>query len=386
MDLDIDDGLHAGDPTACDACLRRTVLVAELGTRIQRVAYGPNRARPGELLSLSDDELVEAVAGSAGAEILEHCAAVEPADVRGDLELAGLWACCHHDPSYPPGLAEAPDAPAMLSGAGDPFLLRRLVPERSVTIVGARRAGRYGLEVARTLCSELAAAGMIVVSGLANGIDAAAHEGALTGGGMTVAVLAGGADRAAPRSQLRLYRRVRQSGLVLSEALPGARPYKWSFPARNRIMAAIAAMTVVVEAATKSGSLITAELAQDLGRELGAVPGPVTSSLSSGANALLAEGAAIVRDAGDVLDAMLGPGRARPRAASGPAIDEPLRRAIRYVEAGNGTADALAAESGLSAAEAVAALGRLELLGYARAGADGRYARTTLTPPPAAGA
>ena len=204
-----------------------------------------------------------------------------------------------------------------------------------MTVVGARRASSYGREVARELARELAAAGQVVVSGLAFGIDACAHRGALEGGGLTVAVLGCGADVSYPAAHRSLWRRVGELGLVLSELPPGTGAWRWTFPARNRIMAALAGMTVVVEAAERSGSLITADLAADLGRDLGAVPGPVGSRLSAGPNHLLAGGACVVRDAQDVLDAMLGAG-ARPLDRIGPAARAGARRGPRSGGAGGG--------------------------------------------------
>ena len=187
-----------------------------------------------------------------------------------------------------------------------------------MTVVGSRRATGYGRQVARDLSRELSTAGMIVVSGLAFGIDACAHRGALDAGGPTIAVLGCGPDTSYPAAHRSLWGRIAETGAVISELPPGSTPWRWSFPARNRVMAALAGMTVVVEAAARSGSLITADLAAELGRDLGAVPGPVTSRASAGPNELLAGGACVVRDAQDVLDAMLGAG-VRPSAARRPA-------------------------------------------------------------------
>jgi DNA processing protein len=218
---------------------------------------------------------------------------------------------------------------------------------------------------------------MVVVSGLAFGIDGCAHRGALDAG-RTIAVLGCGPDVAYPASHRSLWRRIGEVGLVISELPPGATPWRWTFPARNRIMAALAGMTVVVEAARRSGSLITTDLAADLGRDLGAVPGPVTSRASAGPNALLASGAHVIRDAQDVLDAMLGPGR-RPINDSVPSLDPQLELALAAVEAGESTCDAVATETGLSGPTAAAALARLELLGYLTCSSLGTYSRT-LTP------
>jgi DNA processing protein len=217
---------------------------------------------------------------------------------------------------------------------------------------------------------------MVVVSGLAFGIDGCAHRGAIDAG-RTIAVLGCGPDTAYPAAHRSLWRRICEEGLVLSELPPGAAPWRWTFPARNRIMAALAGMTVVVEAAARSGSLITADLAADLGRDLGAVPGPVTSRASAGPNNLLAGGACVVRDAQDVLDALLGAGATRLD-RSGPALDRHLTEALATVEAGESSCDGVAAVLGLSGPDAAAALARLELLGYVSCSTVGVYSRTLL--------
>jgi DNA processing protein len=246
-------------------------------------------------------------------------------------------------------------------------------------VVGTRRASSYGLEVATALGRGLAAAGVTVVSGLALGIDAAAHRGALDAAGPTVAVLGCGADVAYPRTNRALYARIRENGAVVSELPPGARPARWTFPARNRIMAGIGAVTIVVEAAERSGSLITVGFAQDLGREVCAVPGRVTSLIAAGANQLLLEGAHPVRGAADVLDVIFGAGgwngAAEHAAGSEPELEPGLRAVLRAVE-GREPLDEAAGRASLSAAALRAALGRLELLGLIRRDGLGEYERT----------
>src|SRR6201991_688160 len=185
---------------------------------------------------------------------------------------------------------------------------------------------------------------------------------AIDAGGPTIAVLGCGPDTPYPAAHRGLWRRIAETGAVISELPPGSTPWRWSFPARNRAMAALAGMTVVVEAAARSGSLITADLAADLGRDLGAVPGPVTSRASAGPNNLLAGGACVIRDAQDVLDALLGAG-ARRLERSGPPLDPALAAVLTAVEAGEGSCDGVAAALALSGPEAAAALARLELLG-----------------------
>jgi DNA processing protein len=367
------------DPTACPECLRRARLLAHLAPYIEKIATGSPGQRSPELLRLSDADLAEVAAPAVAAQVLARVAAVPERRLAGELTESGCWGCCRHDERFPAGLRDAADGPRALIGRGDPALLERLEPEAAVTVVGARRASAYGREVSRELGRELARAGLTVVSGLAFGIDACAHRGALEGG-LTVAVLGTGADVPYPHSHRSLYRQVCESGLVLSELPPGVTAWRWSFPARNRIMAALAGMTVVVEAAERSGSLITADLAMDLGRDLGAVPGPVGSRLSAGPNNLLAGGACLVRDAQDVLDAMLGPG-ARRLERRGPPLGPGPGAVLESVELGAQTADAVAADTGLSGGEAAAALADLEAGGYVACSLLGVYTRTTLKPP-----
>jgi DNA processing protein len=372
------------EPRACPDCLRRSWLLGALGPYIEKVATGTVGSRSPELLRLSNEDLLAVAAPKVGNQVLGRISALPEATLREELRAAACWATCRHADLYPASLREAADAPWALVGRGDPALLDGLEPFGAVTIVGARRATAYGREIARELGRELAGAGIVVVSGLAFGVDGSAHRGALDTG-RTIAVLGCGPDVAYPASHRSLWRRICERGLVLSELPPGASPWRWTFPARNRIMAALAGMTVVVEAATRSGSLITTDLAADLGREIGAVPGPVTSRASAGPNGLLAGGACLVRDAQDVLDALLGPGRRPLAARAGPELDPALAAALAAVEAGAGSCDAVAAESGLSGARAAAALARLELLGYLACSPLGTYSRTLMSAPLQAG-
>jgi DNA processing protein len=297
---------------ACRECLRRSWLISLLGPYLEmatRESIGP---RSPELLRLGNEELIEAVAPKVGEQVLARVEKLGEDWFAEQLAAADCWAICRHSDGWPPGLREAPNAPWALIGRGDRGLLERLEPEAAVTIIGSRRATSYGREVARELGRELSTTGLVVVSGLAFGIDACAHRGALDAGGRTLAVLGCGPDTAYPAAHRSLWRRIAETGAVVSELPPGSAPWRWSFPARNRIMAALAGMTVVVEAAARSGSLITADLAAELGRDLGAVPGPVTSRASTGPNELLAGGACVVRHGQDVLDAMLGAGAVSP--------------------------------------------------------------------------
>lgn len=366
-------------PSACPECLRRSRLLAHLAPYIEKISTGAVGSRSPELLRLSSEDLAAAAAPKVAAQILGQIDAVPERQLYADLLAAQCWACCRHDPRFPVGLHDAADAPWALIGRGDPALLESLEPEGVVTVVGARRASAYGREVARELARELAAAGLVVASGLAFGVDACAHRGALEAG-LTIAVLGCGADVAYPASHRALWRQICERGLVLSELPPGAGAWRWAFPARNRIMAAMAGMTVVVEAARRSGSLITADLAADLGRDLGAVPGPVNSRGSAGTNELLAGGACLVRGAQDVLDAMLGPG-VRKAERAGPDLEPHLLGVLEAVEQGEETCDAIAARLDLSGADAASALAMLEALGYVSCSLVGVYSRTLLRAP-----
>jgi DNA processing protein len=296
-------------------------------------------------------------------------------------ERGRVWAVRRGEAGYPAALLElGGQAPDRLFGCGDRTAVEGLELGHTVTIVGSRRASSYGLGVAEELGRLLAAAGLVVVSGMARGIDAAAHRGALIAGGTTVAVLGGGADVVYPASQRRLYQDILASGAAISEAPSGQRPEPGAFPKRNRLMAALGAITVVVEAAQPSGSLITARRASELDREVGAVPGPVTSRVSEGTNDLIADGAAPIRGAQDVLDRLLGVG-VETVERCGPPLDPELARAAQAVELGNGTCDAVAVALGAGPGEAAVALARLELLGYVQVDAAGRYTRSALVAP-----
>ena len=259
----------------------------------------------------------------------------------------------------PPLLRAIHDPPARLylRGAGDRELLSRM----AVAIVGARACSTYGAQVARMLGRELAAEGVVVVSGLARGIDCEAHRGALEACGTTVAVLGCGIDRDYPAAHAGLARKIAESSFLVSEYEPGVEPAPWRFPARNRIVAGLCAATVVVEARERSGALITADFALEEGREVFAVPGEITSALSTGTNALLRLGATPLTSAADVLMFL---GLDSPSVAR-PAVSEVAASLLERLPA---AVDQLVRASGLSAGEVAAALAELELAGLAAEG------------------
>lgn len=353
------------EPLACGACLRRAVLLARLAPRIAGLL---DRPRPGlhGLLALEEGELLGAVAGDRADQIASE---FEHFDAEAESERctrAGVEGICRHSPGYPPLLLELHDPPAVLFALGRLAVIERLREEPAVAIVGTRNPSPYGTEVAYSLGRGLGSARVPVVSGLALGIDGTAHRGCLEGKGVPVAVLAGGPDVVYPRRHRRLHERVRECGVVLSELPPGTQPFRWSFPARNRIMAGLARMTVVVEAADPSGSLITTDFARDLGRSVAAVPGRVTSRFARGTNGLLKDGAVPITGTEDVLDELFGAGaRGLPGGPSEPAepADPVLARVLETAE-GLSSVTAIAEATRLSTGEARAALARLEADGY----------------------
>jgi len=273
------------------------------------------------------------------------------------LGASGYRFLARSDEAFPPLLRAIHDPPPglFLRGHGNVELLRR----PAIALVGARACSSYGRQVARRLGRELAGAGLVVVSGLARGVDGEAHRGALEAGGVTIAVLGCGIDRDYPAAHRSLAAEIAESGLIVSEYSPGIEPAPWRFPARNRIVAGLCAATLVVEARERSGALITCDLALEEGREVFAVPGEITSALSAGSNALLRLGATPCTGATDVLESF-GLGPPEPVALElGPAATAVLER----VRAAAATMDELVRATGLSAGELAAVVTELELAG-----------------------
>jgi len=250
------------------------------------------------------NELALAVfASETGAHLLRA-----PESPRWRAHLRSFDARAYEERLAASGLRFTADLPPLLRSIHDPpvgLFVRGAAPldllsRPAVAIVGARACSGYGASVARSIAREIAAAGLVVVSGLARGVDSEAHRGALDAGGTTVAVLGCGIDRDYPAAHAELARRIAETGLIVSEYAPGVEPAPWRFPARNRIVAGLCAMTVVVEARERSGALITADLALEEGREVFAVPGEITSPLSAGTNGLLKLGASPLTSAADL--------------------------------------------------------------------------------------
>jgi DNA processing protein len=317
---------------------------------------------------------------------LEGTAAAEAAGLRAGLDgraclrelgESGLTVLPLGGPGYPRRLADVYDPPFGLVAEGwDAGVAAALTEAPAVAVVGARRATVAGAAFARALAEDLARRGAVVVSGLARGIDAAAHEGALAAGGRTVAVLGCGTACGYPRANRDLRRRLLGSGAVLSEYWPDTPPAPWRFPARNRIVAGLAHAVVVVEAAGRSGALITADFALEGGRPVLAVPNAPWVEASAGCNELLRAGAAVCTCAEDVVaecpDLPWLDGPAGPRGPDLPPGGLPARVLAALREAPR-RADELVAELGAGAGPVAAALGLLEMEGAVARGDGGRW-------------
>ncbi len=352
---------------ACRDCLARAWLLSRLASHLE-VA----RANIDAVLCLDDEGLIGAVAGRQREAVARELMSFDVDAARERCERADMETICRCQPEYPRRLHDLDSAPAVLHVVGGLEHFLELAAGDPVAIVGSRRASRYGLEVAHSLGRGLGAASVAVLSGLALGVDSAAHSGTLDGGGATIAVLPSAADRPYPASKRSLYRRLCVTGVAVSELPPGSEVWRWMFPARNRVIAALAALTIVVEAGEQSGALLTAAMSRRLGHAVGAVPGRVTAPLAAGPHRLLATGAVLIRDAQDALDAVFGAGvrtAIDPRPALG-GVERELLHAIASVD---DTALALA-RAGLTVEDGLAMLASLELSGYVRRQPGGRWA------------
>ena len=259
---------------------------------------------------------------------------------------------------YPQLLSEIADPPACLWTRGD----RSAFSPMGVAVIGARAASQEGLTAAYEIAFDLARAGVVVISGLARGVDAAAHRGALDAGGKTIAVLGTGIDRIYPAENEELFNRIASSGLLVTEFPLGSAPEDWHFPRRNRIISGLSKIVVVVEAREKSGSLITARLAADQGRDVMAVPGSVIAGRNRGANALIRDGAKLVESAVDILQEL--------GMAGGPARRSESPELVEF------TVDEIAEQLKIPAGEALARLLEWELTGEVQRIGSGRFVRT----------
>lgn len=352
--------------------IRLTLLQARLRTPVLRAAEGFGGVEG--FLAAPEGARAEALDALSGprarwlAAILES----QPTGVLESLAELGASVLVAEDPAYPPGLLDLPDAPPCLFALGDPSCLLR----RTVAIVGSREAGIYGTDTAGALARGLAEAGICVVSGLAVGVDAAAHRGAIEGRGATCAVLGSGLDNPYPHANRELRERILTTGgCVVTELVPGTEPTPPEFPRRNRLIAALSLVTVVVGAREQSGALLTAGAALELGRDVAAVPGSVRDPWNRGAHQLIRDGAHVVDGPEAVLE-LIGGASALPSAPLDlAALSEDERRVFLALSHQPVHVDALGADLGLDSGRLAATLTVLLARGLAEPRPGGAWIR-----------
>jgi DNA processing protein len=376
--------MHDDDELRAWLTLLRAPGLGGVGLRMLRQQAGSAYAACGDIRRFRQQAGLEQAA-------LDWIA--RPDLARLDADMAWLGApghrlLCFDEPDFPPQLETIASPPAVLFVAGDPAAL--LMPQ--VAIVGARSATAQGLATARDFARTFSRAGLVVTSGMAEGIDGAAHAGALEAGGATVAVMGTGPDLVYPRKHGKLAARIVENGVIVSEFPPGTEARPGHFPRRNRLIAGLALGTLVVEAGLQSGSLITARLAAETGREVFALPGSIHNPLAKGCHRLIRDGARLVETAAEVIEAMapaaqaLGADlRARLQAADAPGTgmgvatersqDPDYAALLAALEDAPAALDELVARTGLGAAAVSSMLLLLELEGSVVAAGNGRWQR-----------
>jgi DNA processing protein len=358
-------------PDACDDCLARSWLLARLAGHLDVV-----RNQVLALLDLGDDDLIEQVAGRDKAAVRAELDAFDAVAYRDRCGSVGLELICRCDRSYPAHLWALPAEPAVLHVAGGMARFLKLADTHLVALVGGRRASPYALENARSLARGIASANLTVVSGMAAGVDSAAHEGALDARQGTIAVLPSAPQRPYPASVRLLHRRILASGVAISELGPDVSIRRWMFPARSRIIAGLCAMTVVVAAREGSGTLTTAGIVLELKRELGAVPGQITSPLAWGPHQLIKGGARLVTERSDILIPAFGMAPPRQWAPPWPVVAPALRRLFDALADGFDPPQAFE-EAGLDTEAGMAQLAELEVAGHICRHPGGRFSITS---------
>jgi DNA processing protein len=358
--------------------LRRIAVAARAGLTASELA-GVESLATG-LAALDRPDVAELERLGLSMRVSARLAQPDEAAVQADLEWlerSGACLLASIDEGYPPMLRESPDAPAVLYVLGDPHVLR----EPQIAMVGSRQCTPGGRQTARRFASWFAEAGLTVTSGLALGIDAASHEGALAAGGLTIAVCGCGLDQTYPRQHAELARRIAARGALVSEFPPGTPPLPGNFPQRNRIIAGLAAGTLVVEAASESGSLITARLAGVAGREVFAIPASIQNPFARGCHELIRQGAKLVESPEDVLcelkislSSQLLATPSQPASPAG-ALDKEYKILLDALAFEPASVDTLIERTGLSSESISSMLLVLELDGHVAPYPGGRYSR-----------
>lgn len=367
-------GAPEGGQRLREACLLVSLFQARSGASlVTRLGETPLE----EVLDLSAAEVAERARLSPRARRIfeEIRESFDAREVLGPLEERDISAFTLADEEYPERLRQIPDPPPTLYVVGS-------LPEAPiVSLVGSRRASATGVENARGVGRALGERGVCVGSGLALGVDAAAHEGALSAGGPVIGVLGCGIDVVYPKKHRALFERVSQNGAIVSEYYLGEAPLQWRFPARNRVISGLSETVVVVEAAEKSGALITARHALEAGRDVWAVPGPIGVAECRGSNRLLGDGAGVLLDIPEFVETLAPrePELEAAKTSGGSGAGEPLpeteARALRGVGFEPRQADEISRDSGVGVRELLPALSMLELKGYVARDSAGAFVR-----------
>jgi DNA processing protein len=359
-----------------DAALKLSLAKGVNPRRVQ-ILVDEKRSALGALKASSfRDDTIQAV-GAEAMSAVRDARALDTDALWRRAEAVGAGAVSRLEPEYPALLAPEYGPPPVLWVRPWPGGLAALGDRLAVAIVGTRKATPYGRRMARAIAADLASRGVVVVSGLAYGIDREAHEGALEAGGETVAVLGSGVDRVYPHLHARLAARILERGALLSEFPPGTPPLPGRFPQRNRVIAGMSRGTVIVESHERGGALITARMAGDMGRDIFCVPGPLDSPASRGVHALFRDGAAHLMTAPGDVAAQLGLGPA-PRAEAPPSLTGDERAVLGAVTADPVHLDRLTDATGLGISTVLASLLTLELKGMVRQLAGRHFCRSAV--------
>ena len=309
-------------------------------------------------------------------DIVEKRNRLDPQEEIEKLHQAGIKIVFADEPEYPPRLLEIFDPPGILYARGLPEVLKKPM----FAVVGARRASYYGLTVATRIARELAEAGLCVVSGMARGIDSAAHRGALEAGLPTAAVLGCGVDVVYPKENKKVMDEIITKGIVISEFPPGVKPVAGNFPQRNRIISGLAEGVLVIEAAAQSGSLITADFALEQGRDVFAVPGQVTNRLNRGAHGLIKQGAKLVEEAGDILEELGHQVVLRPPSPGNEkkSLTQNEKKVYNIILDNPVNSETIIDKTGLKSSEVLSVLLVMEMKGLVKQLPGQRYVRTLL--------
>lgn len=347
------------------------ISIPAVSNRINKLVAHFGSAKAAWSGSLADYQNLPGIDHALAQELIRAKDSTDLNDLIVQIERRGISWLSIRDDGYPPKLLELDEPPLLIFYKGD--LIKRF--GHAISIVGARRASAYGKSIAFEMAKDLSCAGVTVISGVARGIDTAAHFGALEGAGKTIGVLGCGHDLVYPPENKNLYAKIGTEGSLVSEYIFNTRPFKWNFPARNRIISGLSSGVVVVEASEKSGALLTVDFALEQNREVFAVPGNVKSPLSRGPHNLIRSGACLVESAADIIEALGIENRKVDNKQVG--LNDVQLKALDYIAYSPKHIDEIGVALGLSAQETASLLTKLEITGHLKQDMGKNYIRLT---------